>query len=133
MQSRNDSVKTSKARRFLHGAALARGGRRGNQRELHARRADAHAIAGTHRGAFAHARAIDPGAVAAVIDEHRALAFAAQRAMAARHARGRARQRDVRRVGDFFGADRQPDFRETHGVAAEEDVRDRQRARRRGC
>jgi hypothetical protein len=68
-----------------------------------------------------------------VVDEHGAFAFAAQRAMPARDAGGRARQRDVRRVRDFFRADQQAAIREAHGVATEQDVRDRQRAARRGC
>src|SRR5690349_19180277 len=96
-------------------------GRGRDQRELDAGGAHAHAVAGAHRGALAHARAVDPGAVAAVVDEDGALAFTTQRAVAPRDAGRRARQRDVWRVGNFLGADDQARLGETHRVAAVED------------
>ncbi len=88
---------------------------------------------GRTRGPFVHARTIDPGAKAAVIDQHRSFTFTPQRAVTARHTSGRARQRDVRCVGDFFGADQQSHFRKTDGIAAKENVCDRQRACGRGA
>src|SRR5262245_34971381 len=91
----------------------------GAQRELAARCTDAHAVTGTHRGAFAHARTVHPRAVTAVIDEHRAIAFTTQRAVPTRHTSRGARQRDVRLVRDLFRADDDPDIREAHRVATE--------------
>ena len=116
MQSRNDSVKTSKARRFF-----TRSRARRPTREMSVNSTPGVPTRGSPgaRGTFAHARSVHPGAVPAVVDEHRAFALATQRTVAARHAGRGAGQRDVRSVVDFLGSDHQAHVREAHGIPAE--------------
>src|ERR1700741_3649270 len=99
MQPRNERVKTSMVRRRatalthreprrgpLARPRLARRVADGDERELHARVADAHRIPGADAGTLGDALAVDEGAEAAVIEQQQLAALAQEGAVAARHA-----------------------------------------------